>query len=55
MAEWFKAHAWKACVGLYPTGSSNLPLSATAPEPTPEIRLEQVSPEAPLLTLAVPG
>src|SRR5512133_575164 len=29
MAEWFKAHAWKACVGLYPTGSSNLPLSAT--------------------------
>jgi hypothetical protein len=28
MAEWFKARAWKACVGLYPTGSSNLSLSA---------------------------
>jgi hypothetical protein len=29
MAEWFKAHAWKACVGSYLTESSNLSLSAT--------------------------
>ena len=28
MAEWFKAHAWKACVGNT-TVSSNLTLSAT--------------------------
>ena len=28
MAEWFKAHAWKACVGNT-TGGSNPPLSAT--------------------------
>ena len=29
MAEWFKAHAWKACVGNT-TVSSNLTLSATS-------------------------
>jgi hypothetical protein len=29
MAEWFKAHAWKACVGLYPTEGSNPSLSAS--------------------------
>ncbi len=28
MSEWLKVHAWKACVGQKPTGSSNLPLSA---------------------------
>jgi hypothetical protein len=29
MAEWFKAHAWKACVGNT-TGGSNPPLSASS-------------------------
>jgi hypothetical protein len=29
MSEWFKVLAWKAGVGQKPTGSSNLPLSAT--------------------------
>ena len=28
VAEWFKAHAWKVCVGLKLTASSNLALSA---------------------------
>ena len=28
VAERFKAHAWKACVGLYPTEGSNPSLSA---------------------------
>ena len=27
MAEWLKAHAWKACIGLSPIGGSNPPLS----------------------------
>ncbi len=27
VAERFKAHAWKACVGLYPTEGSNPSLS----------------------------
>lgn len=29
VSEWFKVQSWKDCVGLYPTGSSNLPRSAT--------------------------
>ena len=33
MAEWFKAHAWKACVGSYPTLGSNPSLSANFPPP----------------------
>ena len=28
MAEWLKAHAWKACIGLYPIRGSNPRLSA---------------------------
>jgi hypothetical protein len=37
MAEWFKAHAWKACVGLYPTLGSNPSLSANFNHPGREI------------------
>jgi hypothetical protein len=29
MAEWLNAHAWKACLGLYPNEGSNPSLSAT--------------------------
>ena len=32
VAEWFKAHAWKACVGNT-TGGSNPPLSASLQRP----------------------
>ena len=27
--EWFKSHAWKACLGYYPNAGSNPALSAT--------------------------
>jgi len=28
VAEWLMAHAWKACLGLYPNEGSNPSLSA---------------------------
>lgn len=31
VAEWFKAHAWKACKPFKGFGGSNPPLSANAP------------------------
>lgn len=44
VAEWFKAHAWKVCVGLKLTGGSNPLLSANIKAPRPGAFLRLIYP-----------